>query len=72
MELRTEDLTRYILPLREGGSLPTLGEASDGFRYVVKMRGAGHGEKALVSELIGGLVAKAFKFRTPEPCPCQS
>lgn len=66
MELRTEDLTRYILPLREGGSLPTLGEASDGFRYVVKMRGAGHGEKALVSELIGGLVAKAFKFRTPE------
>lgn len=66
MELRKEELTRYILPLREGGSLPTLGEASDGFRYVVKMRGAGHGEKALVSELIGGLVAKAFKFRTPE------
>ncbi|MBD5211009.1 MAG: aminotransferase class I and II [Bacteroidales bacterium] len=66
MELRKEDLTRYILPLREGGSLPTLGEAADGFRYVVKMRGAGHGKKALVSELVGGLVAKAFKFRTPE------
>lgn len=66
MELREEELTRYILPLREGGSLPTLGEASDGFRYVVKMRGAGHGKKALVSELIGGLVAKAFKFHTPE------
>lgn len=66
MELRKEELTRYILPLREGGSLPLLGEASDGFRYVIKMRGAGHGKKALISELIGGLVAKAFKFQTPE------
>ncbi|MDE6235161.1 MAG: aminotransferase class I and II [Muribaculaceae bacterium] len=66
MEIREEELTRYILPLREGGSLPLLGEASDGFRYVVKMRGAGHGKKALISELIGGMVAKAFKFRTPE------
>lgn len=66
MELRKEELTRYILPLREGGSLPLLGEASDGFRYVVKMRGAGHGKKALVAELIGGLVAKALKFHTPE------
>lgn len=66
MELRKEFLTRYILPLREGGSLPTLGEASDGFKYVVKMRGAGHGKKALISELIGGLVAKALRFYTPE------
>ncbi|MDE7160480.1 MAG: aminotransferase class I and II [Muribaculaceae bacterium] len=66
MELRREELVRYILPLREGGSLPALGEASDGFRYVVKLRGAGHGKKALISELVGGLVAKAFKFRTPE------
>lgn len=66
MELREEELTRYILPLREGGSLPTLGEASDGFRYVVKMRGAGHGKKAIISELVGGLTAKAFKFKTPE------
>lgn len=66
MELRKEELTRYILPMREGGSLPLLGEASDGFRYVIKMRGAGHGKKALISELIGGLPAKAFKFRTPE------
>lgn len=66
MELREEELVRYILPLREGGSLPALGEASDGFRYVVKMRGAGHGKKALISELVGGLVAKAFKFNTPE------
>ncbi len=66
MELREEELTRYILPLREGGSLPLLGEATDGFRYVIKMRGAGHGKKALISELVGGLVAKSFKFRTPE------
>ncbi len=66
MELREEELTRYILPMREGGSLPLLGEASDGFRYVIKMRGAGHGKKALISELIGGMVAKSFKFKTPE------
>ncbi|MBD5309634.1 MAG: aminotransferase class I and II [Muribaculaceae bacterium] len=66
MELREEELTRYILPMREGGSLPLLGEAADGFRYVIKMRGAGHGKKALISELVGGLVAKAFKFKTPE------
>lgn len=66
MELRAEELSRYILPMREGGSLPLLGEASDGFRYVIKMRGAGHGKKALISELVGGLVAKSFKFKTPE------
>lgn len=66
MEIRHEYLTRYILPMREGGSLPALAEASDGFRYVVKLRGAGHGKKALISEFIGGLVAKAFKFKTPE------
>ena len=66
MALRKEELTRYILPMREGGSLPLLGEAADGFRYVIKMRGAGHGKKALISELIGGMVAKAFKFKTPE------
>lgn len=66
MELRHQHLTRYILPLREGGSLPALAEADDGFRYVVKLRGAGHGTKALVAELVGGLVAKAFKFNVPE------
>ncbi|MDE6262886.1 MAG: aminotransferase class I and II, partial [Muribaculaceae bacterium] len=57
MELRTQELIRYILPLREGGSLPALAEADDGFRYVVKFRGAGHGSKALIAELIGGMVA---------------
>lgn len=66
MEIRTQELTRYILPLREGGSLPGLAEADDGFRYAVKFKGAGHGAKGVVSELIGGLVAKALKFNVPE------
>lgn len=66
MELRRQKLIRYITALREGGSLPALGEADDGFRYAVKMLGAGHGAKSLISELVGGLVAKAFKFKTPE------
>lgn len=67
MELRRESLTRYIEPLREGGSLPALAEASDGFKYAVKLKGAGHGTKSLIAELVGALVAKAFKFKTPEP-----
>lgn len=66
MELRRQELLRYIAPLREGGSLPGLAEADDGFRYVVKMRGAGHGSKALISELIGGEVARSLGFRVPE------
>lgn len=66
MKLRRQSLTRYILPLREGGSLPALAEADDGFKYVVKFRGAGHGYKALIAELIGGLVASKLKFRVPE------
>lgn len=66
MEIRTQELTRYILPLREGGSLPGLAEADDGFKYAVKFKGAGHGTKGVIAELIGGLVAKAFKFNVPE------
>lgn len=57
IEIRTVNVTRYIMPLREGGSLPALAEADDGFKYVVKFRGAGHGTKALIAELIGGEVA---------------
>lgn len=64
--IRHQRVTRYITPLREGGSLPALAEADDGFRYVVKFRGAGHGSKALISELIGGEIARALKFRVPE------
>ena len=66
MEIRTQELTRYILPLREGGSLPGLAEADDGFRYAVKFKGAGHGTKGVISELIGGLIAKSLKFNVPE------
>jgi len=66
MELRTVNVTRYISPLREGGSLPALAEADDGFKYVVKFRGAGHGTKMLIAELIGGLTAQALGFRVPE------
>ncbi|MEO8733716.1 MAG: HipA family kinase [Flavobacteriales bacterium] len=65
-QLRTVTVTRYITPLREGGSLPALAEADDGFRYVLKFRGSGHGPKALISELIGGEVARALGLRVPE------
>lgn len=66
MDIRTENITRYIMPLREGGSLPGLAEADDGFKYVVKFRGAGHGTKALISEFIGGEIARILKLRVPE------
>lgn len=66
MELRTVNVTRYVLPLREGGSLPALADADDGFKYVVKFRGAGHGTKALISELVGGIVATELGFKVPE------
>lgn len=54
------------MPLREGGSLPVLAEADDDFKYVVKMRGAGHGTKALVAEQIGGEIVRAAGLRVPE------
>ena len=66
LSLRTVTVLRYILPLREGGSLPALAEADDDFKYVLKFRGAGHGVKALISELIGGKVAQVLGLRTPE------
>lgn len=66
MDLRTANVTRYIMPLREGGSLPALAEADDDFKYVVKFRGAGHGTKALIAELVGGEVARALHLRVPE------
>jgi hypothetical protein len=58
--------TRYVQPLREGGSLPAVVETEDGALYVVKFRGAGHGARALVAELITGLVAVALGLPTPE------
>jgi len=62
MELRTANVTRYIMPLREGGSLPALAEADDEFKYVVKFRGAGHGTKALIAE-VRSLVAWVSMYR---------
>lgn len=64
--LRTVNVTRYITPLREGGSLPALAEADDDFKYVLKFKGAGHGVKALIAELIGGEIARALGMKMPE------
>lgn len=64
--LRTVNITRYVTPLREGGSLPAIVEADDGFLYVLKFRGAGQGVKALIAELIGGELARALGLKMPE------
>jgi hypothetical protein len=66
MQLRTVNITRYVTPLREGGSLPAIVEADDGFLYVLKFRGAGQGVKALIAELIGGELARALGLKMPE------
>src|SRR5450432_1288387 len=65
-EIRKVHVTRYITPLREGGSMPAIAEADDGFLYVVKFRGAGQGAKSLIAELIGGEIARALGLRVPE------
>ena len=64
--LRNVNVTRYMMPLREGGSLPALAEADDDFKYVLKFKGAGHGVKALIAELLGGEIARVLKLRVPE------
>jgi hypothetical protein len=64
--LRTVTVTRYVTPLREGGSLPAIAEADDGFMYVLKFRGAGQGPKALIAELLGGEIARALGLKVPE------
>lgn len=66
LSLRTVTVMRYILPLREGGSLPALAEADDDFKYVLKFRGAGHGVKMLISELLGGMIAAKLGLQIPE------
>jgi len=63
LELRTVNVTRYISPLREGGSLPALAEADDDFKYVLKFRGAGHGVKALIAELISREIARVLNLK---------
>ena len=64
--LRTVHVTRYVTPLREGGSMPAIAEADDGFLYVVKFRGAGQAPKSLIAELIGGELARALGLKVPE------
>ena len=64
--LRTVNVTRYVMPLREGGSLPAIAAADDDFLYVLKFRGAGQGVKALIADLIGGEIARAVGFKVPE------
>ncbi|HYF28710.1 MAG TPA: HipA family kinase [Baekduia sp.] len=64
--LRTVQATRYVAPLREGGSMPALVEADDDGLYVVKLRGAGQGSRTLVAEVLAGELARALGLRVPE------
>ena len=64
--LRTINATRYVTPLREGGSLPAIVEADDCGLYVLKFRGAGQGPLALVAELIAGEIGRALGLKVPE------
>lgn len=64
--LRHVVATRYVAPLREGGSLPGLVEADDDGLYVMKFRGAGQGPGALVAEVVAGELARSLGFLVPE------
>jgi hypothetical protein len=64
--MRTVTATRYVTPLREGGSLPGLVEADDDGLYVLKFRGAGQGPGALVAEVVAGELARALELPVPE------
>lgn len=66
MNLRTVSITRYVTPLREGGSLPAIVEADDDGTYVLKFLGAGQGAKALIAELVVGEIARILALRVPE------
>lgn len=66
MPLREIRATRYVAPLREGGSLPALVEADDDGLYVMKFTGAGQGPPALVAEVVAGELARALGFLVPE------
>lgn len=66
MNLRTVIATRYVTPLREGGSLPAIIEADDDGMYVLKFSGAGQGSKALIAELVAGEIARAAGLLVPE------
>jgi hypothetical protein len=64
--LRTVTASRYVTPLREGGSLPAIIEADDDGLYVLKFRGAGQGPKALIAELLAGEVGRLAGLPVPE------
>jgi hypothetical protein len=64
--LRTVTASRYVTPLREGGSLPAIVEADDDGLYVIKFRGAGQGPKALIAELLAGEIGRAAGMPVPE------
>jgi hypothetical protein len=64
-DLPTYTATRYLQPLREGGSLPAVVDTDGGGLFVVKFRGAGQGAKALVAELVVGMLARALKLPIP-------
>lgn len=66
MSLRSIRVTRYVTPLREGGSLPAVVEADDDGLYVLKFRGAGQGPRALVAEVVAGELARALGLPVPE------
>lgn len=66
MAIRTVETTRYVTPLREGGSLPAIVEADDDGMYVLKFHGAGQGPKSLIAELIAGEIGRALKLPVPE------
>ncbi len=68
--LRTVAATRYVTPLREGGSLPAIIEASDDGLYVLKFQRAGQGPRALVAELVVGELARALGLPVPELVLC--
>ena len=65
-EIREVEIIRYVMPFREGGSLPALVDADDDFSYVIKFRGAGQGKRVLVAELIVGEMARWLGLRMPE------
>ncbi|HEY8286717.1 MAG TPA: HipA family kinase [Chloroflexota bacterium] len=64
--LRTVAATRYVTPLREGGSLPAIVEADDDGTYVLKFRGAGQGQRALIAELVAGEIGRTLGLPVPE------
>lgn len=66
MNVRTVKAMRYVMPLREGGSLPAIVEGDDDGLYVLKFRGAGQGVKALIAELVAGEIGRVLGLKVPE------